>query len=100
MIFPFSHFSTLIAQLAGELGDVMALDDIGRKAFALRRMILRLQKPLNAIADCPKPVIAATFGGNIGGALDFLSACDIRYASNCSWFTIKGFLIFSYSSMN
>jgi len=78
-----------LAQLAGELGAIMALDDIGRKAFALRRMIPRLQRPLNAIADCPKPVIAATFGGNIGGALDFLSACDIRYASNCAWFTIK-----------
>ena len=67
----------------------MAMEDIGRKAFALKKMVLRLQRPFNLIADCPKPVIAATFGGNIGGAIDLLSACDIRYCSSDSWFTIK-----------
>ena len=39
--------------------------------------------------DCPKPIISAVHGGAIGGAIDLLSACDIRYASACSWFTIK-----------
>merc|ERR1712226_225279 len=78
-----------LAQLAGELGGIMGQDDIGRKAFALKKMILRLQRPFNLIADCPKPVIGATFGGSIGGAIDLLSACDIRYASSDAWFTIK-----------
>ena len=41
------------------------------------------------ILDCPKPVIGAAFGGSIGGAIDLLSACDIRYASSDAWFTIK-----------
>ena len=67
----------------------MGQDDVGRKAFALRKMILRLQKPFNLISECPKPVIGATFGGNIGGAIDLLSACDIRYCSSDAWFTIK-----------
>jgi len=39
-----------LAQLAGELGNVMMIDDIGRKALLLKRMILRLQKPFNATA--------------------------------------------------
>lgn len=78
-----------LAQLAGELGGIMGQDDTGRKAFALKKMILRLQKPFNLIADCPKPVIGAAFGGSIGGAIDLLSACDIRYASSDAWFTIK-----------
>jgi len=78
-----------LAQLSGELGNVMALDDIGRKALMLKKMVLRLQKPFNVMADCPKPIIAATHGGCIGGAIDLLSAVDIRYASACSWYTIK-----------
>ena len=40
-------------------------------------------------SECPKPIIAATFGGNIGGAIDLLSACDIRLCSSDAWFTIK-----------
>ena len=50
-----------LAQLAGELGGIMGQDDIGRKAFALKKMILRLQRPFNLIAGkkttrflCPK----------------------------------------------
>jgi len=78
-----------LAQLAGELGSIMGGDDIGRKARQLRKMILRLQQPFNAVADCPKPVIGAVHGGAIGGAIDLLAACDIRYASACSWYTIK-----------
>lgn len=46
-------------------------------------------KWLTVILDCPKPVIGAAFGGSIGGAIDLLSACDIRYASSDAWFTIK-----------
>ena len=34
----------------------------------------------NAIEDCPKPVIAAVHGKCIGGGLDIISACDIRFA--------------------
>lgn len=78
-----------LMQLAGELGQVMEKDDIGHKARALRKMILRLQRPVNAIADCPKPVIGAIHGACIGGAIDVLSACDIRYSSSDAWFTIK-----------
>lgn len=94
-----------LMQLAGELGQIMEKDDIGHKARALRKMILKLQAPVNAIgeilwfvtkcwklsfsAECPKPVIGAIHGACIGGAIDVLSACDIRYSSSDAWFTIK-----------
>merc|ERR1712126_625574 len=71
------------------MGEIMEIEDNGRKALKLRKMILRLQRPFNLVAECPKPVIAAAHGGCIGGTIDLLSACDIRYASACSWYTIK-----------
>lgn len=39
-----------LAQLAGELGSIMEMEDIGRKAITLKRMILRLQQPFNVVA--------------------------------------------------
>jgi len=39
-----------LAELAGGLGDIMAIDDIGRKAILVKRMINRLQQSFNAIA--------------------------------------------------
>ena len=38
---------------------------------------------------CEKPVIAATHAIAIGGAIDLISACDIRYAASDSIFSIK-----------
>ena len=40
-----------LMQLAGELGQVMEKDDVGHKARALRKMVLRLQKPVNSIGE-------------------------------------------------
>ena len=37
----------------------------------------------------PKPVIAAVHGACVGGGIDMVSACDIRYCSSDAWFTIK-----------
>ena len=39
--------------------------------------------------DCQVPVIAAIQGAAIGGALDLISACDIRYCTENSKFSIK-----------
>ncbi|TGM07953.1 crotonase/enoyl-CoA hydratase family protein [Leptospira barantonii] len=49
-----------------------------RKFFDL---ILRMQKGINAVYDSPKPSIAAVQKHCIGGGLDLISACDIRYAT-------------------
>ncbi|MFN3380325.1 MAG: crotonase/enoyl-CoA hydratase family protein [Runella zeae] len=61
----------------------------GRKREQLRKKILDLQAPINAIEQCSKPVIAAIHGGCIGAGVDIASACDMRYAVSDAFFTIK-----------
>jgi enoyl-CoA hydratase len=61
----------------------------GRKREKLRKKVLELQAPINAIEQCSKPVIAAIHGGCIGGGVDIVSACDMRYSTEDAFFTIK-----------
>ncbi len=83
------HFSSgidlmMLASLAGQMGK-----DVGRNARLLRRTILRLQASFNAVDNCRKPVLAAIQGYCIGGAIDLVSACDMRYCSRDAQFSIK-----------
>ncbi len=83
------HFSagidlSLLASVASELGK-----DIGRNARALRRKILEMQASFNAVDNCRKPVLAAVQGYCIGGAIDLIAACDMRYAAADAHFSIK-----------
>ncbi len=48
-----------------------------------------MQESFTAIEKCPQPVIAAVHSACIGGGVDLLCACDIRYASKDSFFSIK-----------
>ena len=61
----------------------------GRKNEKLRNTILKLQAPINAIENCSKPVLAAIEGGCIGAGIDIISACDLRFCTENSFFTIK-----------
>lgn len=61
----------------------------GRAAFALRKMILRLQGAFNAIESARFPVIAAIHGACIGGGIDLITACDLRIASSDAFFAIE-----------
>ncbi|XP_074654604.1 delta(3,5)-Delta(2,4)-dienoyl-CoA isomerase, mitochondrial-like [Tubulanus polymorphus] len=63
--------------------------DPGRQAFALNRLIPKLQDSFTAIERCPKPVIAAVHSACIGGGVDMVSACDIRICTTDAWFQIK-----------
>jgi enoyl-CoA hydratase/carnithine racemase len=55
----------------------------------LRLIILQAQASMNALEACRKPVIAAAHGACIGGAVDLLSACDIRFASRDAVFAVR-----------
>jgi enoyl-CoA hydratase len=55
----------------------------------LRRLILALQEPISALAAVRFPVIAACQGASIGAAVDLLSACDLRFATNDAYFVIE-----------
>jgi len=83
------HFSSgidlqLLAQAGSQLGS-----DVGRNAEQLRRKILSLQASFNAVDNCRKPVIAAIQGYCLGGAIDLISACDMRYSTTDAKFSIK-----------
>ena len=83
------HFSAgidlqLLAQAASQMGS-----DVGRNAERLRRQILKLQSSFNAVDSCRKPVIAAIQGYCIGGAIDLIAACDMRYSTLNAQFSIK-----------
>ncbi|MDE3087088.1 MAG: crotonase/enoyl-CoA hydratase family protein [Acidobacteriota bacterium] len=59
------------------------------RATAARAGILRMQQSVTAVADCPKPVVAAVHGYCIGGGVDVISACDIRLASAEAVFSVR-----------
>lgn len=84
-----AHFSAgidlaLLARIAAELGP-----DVGRNARLLRREILSLQAALNAVEQCGKPVLAAIQGYCLGGAVDLIASCDMRYCTQDACFAIK-----------
>lgn len=54
-----------------------------------RATILRLQGNLTAIERCRKPVLAAIQGSCVGGGVDIISACDMRYCCDGVKFSIK-----------
>ncbi|GLU56001.1 crotonase/enoyl-CoA hydratase family protein [Dyadobacter frigoris] len=60
-----------------------------RKREKLRKKILELQASVTAIEQCSKPVIAAIKGGCIGAGVDIICACDMRYATQDAFFTVK-----------
>ena len=76
------------------MGNAVAGDGGGAQSEAARRKaalrgIKRLQGSINAVADCPKPVIAAVHGWCIGGGIDLITACDIRIASADAVFSVR-----------
>jgi len=60
-----------------------------KKRLSLRKFILKLQEAITAIEKCGKPVIAVVHGGCIGGGVDIIAACDMRYCTTDAYFTIK-----------
>ena len=77
-----------LAMLAG-VQQRIAHADGARSREALRRLILDLQDCLSSLERCGKPVIAAIQGACVGGALDLVTCCDMRYASAEATFSIK-----------
>ncbi|USI27240.1 crotonase/enoyl-CoA hydratase family protein [Alteromonas macleodii] len=63
--------------------------DPSRRAERMRRIVMLLQDSFTAIEQARMPVIGAVQGGAIGGAVDLLSACDMRYCTQDAFFTIK-----------
>ncbi|CDS82360.1 related to DELTA3,5-DELTA2,4-DIENOYL-COA ISOMERASE PRECURSOR [Sporisorium scitamineum] len=72
-------FSSIIADLP----------DAARKAFAMRAHLRDFQDAISWFEHVEKPVIAAAHGVAFGLAIDVMSACDVRYATRTTRFSIK-----------
>lgn len=75
--------------MLGSIQQRIAHPDGARSRETLRRLILDLQDCLSSIERCRKPVIAAIQGACVGGGLDLVTCCDMRYASTDAIFSIK-----------
>ena len=84
------HFcSGIDLELLMSVQQMEAIDCDGRKREKIKLLIETLQNSINAIEKCRKPVVAAIHNGCIGGAVDIIAACDMRYCAENAYFSIK-----------
>ncbi|KAI8923787.1 enoyl-CoA hydratase/isomerase [Entophlyctis helioformis] len=63
--------------------------DPARMAHGFINKVQALQKSFSVIEDCGKPVIVAVHGMCVGGGIDLIAACDIRFCTKDAAFTVK-----------
>ncbi|MGB7404470.1 MAG: crotonase/enoyl-CoA hydratase family protein [Pacificimonas sp.] len=63
--------------------------DVARQRAHFLRHVKRLQHSFTVIDECRAPVIGVIQGGCIGGGVDLVTSCDMRIASEGSFFTIQ-----------
>ena len=61
----------------------------GRRRAYLRQSAMMLQESFSAFERARMPVLAAIHGGCVGGAVDMVTACDARYATEDAFFVIQ-----------
>lgn len=84
------HFSAgmdLSVFLGGGLDG--AEGEAGRRHARMRSNAKVLQWSFTALEKARVPVVAAVQGGVIGGAVDLVTACDLRYASADAFFCVQ-----------
>ena len=59
-----------------------------RHGAAFYDTVRKTQDAFNALEACRIPVLAAIQGGCVGGGLDMVTACDMRYCTQDAFFTI------------
>lgn len=75
--------------MLSRISGVVAHCDPARSRESLRRVILDLQDCLSSIEHCRKPVLAAIHGACIGGGVDLVCCCDMRYATSQAQFSVR-----------
>jgi len=83
------HFSAGM-DLSVFTGDGLQADaEAGRRHARMRSNAKLLQWSFTALEKARVPVIAAVQGGVIGGAVDLVTACDLRYATADAFFCVQ-----------
>ncbi len=76
----------------GAFGSVMGdyqNGEPGRVREQLRRLVFEMQESFDVVDRCRVPVLAAVQGACIGGGVDLVSACDMRYCTENAFFCIQ-----------
>ena len=83
------HFSAgmdISVFTGGGVGD--GGESTGGARSVFRYNVLHLQDTFNSLERARMPVLVATQGGVVGAGVDMVTACDMRYATEDSWFCI------------
>ena len=83
------HFSAGMDLAVFGQGNGADAVEVGRLRANLRANVLHLQDTFTALEKARMPMLAAIQGGCIGGAVDMVTACDMRYASEDAFFCIQ-----------
>jgi enoyl-CoA hydratase len=84
------HFSAgMDLAVFGERPDGNAKAEPGRLRANLRANLLHLQETFSVLEKARMPVLAAIQGGCVGAAVDMVTACDMRYATEDAFFCIQ-----------
>lgn len=59
------------------------------KGLKFYENVLNMQDTFNILEECRIPVLAAIQGGCIGGGVDMVTACDMRYMSADGYFCVQ-----------
>ena len=73
----------------GPVGGASEAHELGRVRSGMRESVFFFQEAFNALERARMPVIAAVQGGCIGGGVDMISACDMRYCTEDAFFCIQ-----------
>ena len=71
------------------LGGTGGVDEVGRRRAYLWMVVQHLQDTFTALEQARMPVLCAVQGGCIGGAVDMVSAADMRYCSADAFFCVQ-----------
>ena len=83
------HFTSGIdTSLFAELSVSKKDDNMQFSEAAFYQEIKQLQRTFTVLENARLPVLVAVQGGCIGGGLDFITACDMRYATKDAFFTL------------
>ncbi|HSH07770.1 MAG TPA: crotonase/enoyl-CoA hydratase family protein [Burkholderiales bacterium] len=82
------HFSAGMDLAVFEQGEALPEGNPAART-ALHEQILQLQHTFTRLEALRMPVIAAVQGACVGGALDMVTACDIRYAAQDAFFCVQ-----------
>lgn len=77
-----------VFQSNSDVGPSVARKHPSRRGERFRSTALKLQDSFNALEDARMPVLCAIQGACVGGAIDMVSAADLRYADRSAYFSI------------